>query len=171
MFGIELEAFVATYGMLGIFIASIIANATVFLPLPIDALMLALGSYLKYTNQTIILVLTTSIVSALGAAIGEMTAYIFGLYGMKAIQKVMRTEFKQFLEIREKLHTSGMVFVVFASMTPFPFDLVGIVAGVIKYDPKRFFAAAFVGKFTRYLLIALAGYFGIEILQAFFLLG
>ncbi|MEM4257219.1 MAG: hypothetical protein QXD98_02555, partial [Candidatus Diapherotrites archaeon] len=57
------------YGLLGLFIASIIANATVLLPMPIDILFLALASQTNSITETIIIAL----VLGLGAGIGEMS--------------------------------------------------------------------------------------------------
>jgi len=63
------------------------------------------------------------------------------------------------------------LFIVLCSFTPFPFDLIGIVAGLIRYDVYKFFVGAWIGKVLRYCCIAVVGILGIESLifvRAFF---
>ncbi len=52
---------------------------------------------------------------------------------------------------------------------PFPFDVIGILCGLIKYDVKKFFAAVFIGRFALYLALAYAGSMGIKIVLDYFL--
>ena len=154
------------YGLLGMFVASIIANASIFLPMPIDIILFAVST--QETNIGEVLLL--GIVVCAGAAIGEMTAYILGLLGVSAMQKAKNKEFVRLEEIREKLGKKGMVFIALGALTPFPFDLIGIAAGLIKYNPKKFFIAALIGKVLRYLLIGIAAFYGFAVIQEFFLI-
>ncbi len=157
------EGLVTGYGLLGLFIASIIANATVFLPLPIDLLLLASAESLGLNE-----VLTVAVVLGAGAAIGEMTAYITGTLGSKAIKELGVKEFENLEQIRVKIGKQGMWFIFLGALIPFPFDLIGISAGLIRYDWRRFFLAALLGKTGRYIGIGIAGYFGIGALKALF---
>ena len=161
-----LKSIAQGYGLLGLFVASIIANASIFLPMPIDIILFAVAAQ----ETSIIEVLFLGIVVGTGAAIGEMTAYILGLLGISAMQKAKNKEFKRLDEIREKLGKKGMVFVALGALTPFPFDLIGIAAGLIKYDPKKFFIAALIGKVLRYLIIGVAAFYGFAVIKDFFLL-
>lgn len=45
---------------------------------------------------------------------------------------------------------------LFAAL-PLPFDIVGILCGLVKLDPKIFFAMTFAGKTTGYLVYAYSG--------------
>lgn len=151
-----ISGLVGAYGLVGIFLASIIGNATILFPLPIDLLVFGVcavsGSWVN--------ALGIGIITGIGAAIGEMTSYIFGLLGISAAELARRREFGRLEDIRNRIRRSGMVFIALAAFTPFPFDLVGIAAGLVKYPPKRFFIAALAGKLPRYILIALAGFYG-----------
>ncbi|MCR4368911.1 MAG: hypothetical protein NUV67_03325, partial [archaeon] len=84
------------YGLLGLFIAAIIANATIFLPVPIDFVILAVAA----ESGSLVNVLVLSIVAGCGAAIGEMTAYIMGLMGVKAAEQAKHKEFQKVKEIQ-----------------------------------------------------------------------
>ncbi|VVB98858.1 SNARE associated Golgi protein [uncultured archaeon] len=162
-----IKGLVSGYGLLGLFLASIIANATVLLPMPIDLLFLALSA----ETLTLPDVLVVAIVLGAGAAIGEMTAYITGTLGSKAIKSLGISEFGKIEEIKDRIGENGMYFIFFGALVPFPFDLIGIAAGIVRYDWKKFFIAALLGKTGRYLLIGIAGYFGFTAIKAIFRLG
>ena len=155
---------VAGYGLVGILVAALVANASIFLPVPIDIVIFALGANALDFQELVVI----SIVAGIGAGIGEMSAYLFGLLGIRTAEKAKHKEFSKINVIEEKLGKKGMVFVFFGALTPFPFDIIGIVAGVIKYDPKKFLVAAIAGKIVRYFLISLAAYYGFAAVKAFF---
>lgn len=162
------------FGLLGLFGGAIIANATIFLPIPFDAVMFFVGAQPQLVGLegfTFFGFFLAAVLAGFGAAIGEMTAYIAGLTGVKTLEELKNKEFERLSKIRHHLRSYGMWFVFFASIIPFPFDLIGITAGVIKYDFRRFFLAAGCGKILRYLLVLLAGHFGFQFVMSFFSIG
>jgi membrane protein YqaA with SNARE-associated domain len=165
-----LDLIIKDFGLVGLLAGAIIANATIFLPLPLDAVVLFIGAEPEIIGLSsgIISIIIIALVAGFGATIGEMTAYIIGLMGIKTVEKAKHTEFRRLKEARKSLRKSGMVFVFVASLTPFPFDLVGIAAGLIKFDVKKFFVSALAGKIVRYFLIAFAGSAGIGIIKIVF---
>lgn len=158
------EFLYSSYGLFGLFLAALVGNATVFLPAPIDLLVFLVGAVI--TDPWFVLVV--AVVAALGAAIGEMSAYILGLLGVKTLQKMNEKRVEKIFGVGEKLANKGIPIIFLGALTPFPFDLIGIAAGLVHYDPKKFFAAAFAGKFTRYLIIAFAGFFGAASVKVWF---
>lgn len=168
-----LDNFVKTYGLLGLFIGSIIANATIVLPIPFDILILLIGAnpiFIGIAGSNIVIPLIVGIIAGIGSAIGEMTAYILGLMGVKSAEKLKQREFANIERARKKIRDWGMLFIFLGAFTPFPFDIVGIAAGLLKYNLYKFFAATLAGKLLRCVLIAYAGFFGIEIIKQFYLL-
>jgi len=159
-----LEFLYSSYGLLGLFLAALIGNATIFLPMPVDLLIFALGAIV--TDPYFLL--AAVIVASLGAAMGEMSAYILGLLGIKTLQKMRQKNVDQIFDIGEKLANKGIPIVFLGALTPFPFDLIGIAAGLIRYDPKKFFCAALAGKTVRHLIIAFAGFFGAASVKIWF---
>ncbi len=151
------------YGLVGVFIASIIANATVLLPLPIDLLVIVINAQ----SDSLAAVVILSAVVGIGAAIGELSAYFAGLLGVETAERFREKEFTQIKEVREKLEAKGMVFVFLMAMVPFPFDIIGITAGFIRYNLRNFFIAALFGKTIRYIALGVAAYYGFAAIKGF----
>ncbi len=135
------------YGYAGLFLISLIGNATVILPVPSFAVAFAMGGVLNPIG--------VGIVSGLGATIGEMTGYLAGVGGRAVIEK-------QAIYVRlEKWMRKGgplVIFVLAAIPNPF-FDVGGMVAGALRMPAWQFFLAGWAGKSVRFMLLALSGQF------------
>ncbi|HLC79313.1 MAG TPA: VTT domain-containing protein [archaeon] len=151
------------YGWFGLFVASIIANATVFLPMPIDLVVLAINAQSASLTEVIFL----AVVVGSGAAIGEMSAYVAGLLGVKTAEQIKEKEFDKIKEVRRRIESAGMGFIFLIAIIPFPFDIIGITAGFIKYNPQKFFIAALAGKICRYIILGIAAYYGFAYIKEF----
>jgi len=149
---------VTTYGYLGIFGINMIASATIFFPLPAFALTFALGAVL---NPWLL-----GLAAGLGSAIGELTGYLLGYGGQKAFKKRYKKWLKRAEKFAEKRGMFPAILVIAAS--PIPTDIVGILAGVAKYKPWKFFVAMAIGKIIKYTLIAWAGYYGLAWIAGLF---
>ncbi len=147
------------YGLMGFFAASVIANATIFLPLPIELLVFAAAG-LKLYNPLLL-----GLFAGAGAAVGELTGYFLGRAGNIALAKLDSKDSKKIFEFKKKVEEKGMAIIfVFAAM-PLAFDIAGIASGLIKFDFRKFFIALFCGKVLRYIVVAYAGFYGIEIIR------
>lgn len=137
-----------SWGLLGIFLINIVGSATLFIPAPAIATVLAGG--IIYNP------LLVAILAALGAAIGDFIAYILGRSGKEVLFKKKSLWYEVFREMFHKRW--GAFFILAFSIIPNPFfDAVGIVAGIFSYSPIKFFIYVLLGRFIRNLLIA---YFG-----------
>src|SRR3989338_9302460 len=83
------NSIVSQYGLVGLFIAAIIANATIFLPVPMDVLVIFIGANpsLVGLQPGLLNYIIMAVIVGLGAAIGELTAYIIGLQGLGIAEK------------------------------------------------------------------------------------
>ena len=153
--------FARSFGLPGLFIASLIANATLLLPLPID-LVIPFFANVEFFGLGVLSPMLVALVVALGAAIGEMSGYLIGLLGVKSIEKMKREEIRQIVEKEKEINRYGSIVVFIAALTPIPFDLIGIASGLMKFDVGRFFLACFLGKLARYALLAYLGSFFLE---------
>ena len=59
----------------------------------------------------------------------------------------------------------GVLTVFVFAATPLPFDVMGMVAGLLRYPFWKFFLACLCGKILKYVGIALAGAWGWEVVS------
>jgi membrane protein YqaA with SNARE-associated domain len=165
-----LEAFIlflTSIGPIGLFLAAVIGNASLFLPLPIDLLIIPLST-IDYFGLGVWTPFILGLIVALGASIGEFSGYFIGLAGIKSFETMKKQEVEKLKILKERLEVVGIPLIAFFSFTPLPFDLIGIAAGLAKYSKKKFFIGCLSGKIPRYIILAYAGYFGINFLITFF---
>jgi membrane protein YqaA with SNARE-associated domain len=136
-----------SYGYLGLFIVSIVGNATVLLPVPSLVATFITGGILNP--------LLVGIVSGAGMAVGELTGYLAG-YGGGAIIAAEDQERYQRLESWMRRYGAVTLFVLSAIPNPL-FDLAGIAAGALHYPLWRFLLVCFLGKTLKGLVLAFAG--------------
>jgi len=135
------------YGYPGLFLISLIGNATVILPVPSFAVAFAMGGVLNP--------LAVGIVSGLGATIGEMTGYLAGVGGRAVIEKQ-----PLYIRLEGWMRKGGPLVIFLLAAIPNPaFDVGGLVAGALRMPAWQFFVAGWAGKSLRFTLLALGGHF------------
>lgn len=133
------------YGIFGIFLISILGNATVVIPAPV-----ILSAFIGGSIYNPILV---GLIVALGATIGELTGFMAGIGGQVAIK-----DHKHFKSVEKWMTKSGFLTIFVLAAIPNPlFDLAGIFAGATNYPIKKFLLATFLGKSVKFLGVALLG--------------
>jgi membrane protein YqaA with SNARE-associated domain len=142
---------VATYGYLGIFLVSLIGSSTIILPLP--------SAVLIFTSATVLNPFLLAVSAALGCVIGELTGFFIGKGGRSVIEKRWKKDVKKTEKLFEKY--GGFWIILMFAATPLPDDIVGIVAGALKYPLKKFFLASFIGKLILNLILAYGGFYGL----------
>lgn len=155
------------FGVVGLFFIAIIANASLFFPLPLD-LLLAPISAVELLHLGIFSPLLLGFVVSLGASIGEFSGYVIGYLGITTFNKMKKEEIHQLKVLRDQLNKVGIPLLIIFAFTPLPFDVIGIAAGLARYSKLKFFIGCFLGKFPRYVLIAYAGYFGAAFVLSLF---
>jgi membrane protein DedA with SNARE-associated domain len=150
------EKFILDFSYIGILVVSIIGTSTLFMPFPFDTIVIFAASGLGLSP------ILVGVSAGLGAAIGELTGYFVGVGG-RFVMGEKKTKFK-FIDKMITLFTDrfkkyGIWIVPVFAFLPFPFDLVGILCGMAKFDIKKFFAATLVGRVARCILIAYLGSF------------
>ena len=158
------NSIVSQYGLLGLFIAAIIANATIFLPVPMDVLVIFIGANpsLVGLQPGLLNYIIMAVIVGLGAAIGELTAYIIGLQGLGIAEKFGKEQVDKITQIKSNLGRGGTIVIFLGALVPFPFDFIGIAAGLVKFPPGKFFAIVFAGKTIKHFIAIMAGALGIE---------
>jgi membrane protein YqaA with SNARE-associated domain len=137
----QLEAF----GYPGIFLISILTNATLILPLPGVVLTSAFG--------TVFNPFWVAIAAGSGAAIGELSGYLAGTSGQAVIQNARLYE-----KLTDWMKRYGDITVLVLAFIPNPaFDVAGIVAGALKLPAWRFLFFCAIGKILKMMLFAYGG--------------
>lgn len=146
----------AHYGYLGIFLTTLIANATVFLPVPGVAAVFALGAVFNP--------FLTAIFAGLGAAVGELSGYLLGFSGQGLVERAGWYQRIRYWMITHPKRIDFGVLALAAIPNPF-FDAAGIAAGTLKIPVWRFFIFCALGSIIKMLIFA---YFGATILNRLF---
>ena len=133
-----------SYGYFGVFLALLISNASILFPLP--------GIFIIFLAGTVLNPLGVAVAGGLGAAAGELTGYIVGRGGHRIVGKRSELQFA-----RRMFKKYGVWTIYFFAATPTPFDIAGILSGVLKIEPLVFFILTFAGKTTAYTIYAYSG--------------
>ena len=142
----ELEH-LGSFGIFGIFLISALGSATLFVPGPTIATVIAGG--IVYNPFLV------AVVSAFGSALGDMLGYVLGHSGKHVF---IGKHPNWYFILKEAFHKSAFLAIIFMSIIPNPFfDAVGLVAGIFAYSPLKFFIYVCIGRFFRNLLLAYLG--------------
>lgn len=135
----------AGYGYGGIFLLSILANATILLPAP--------GLLFVFTMGARFQPLQIALAAGAGATIGELSGYLAGYSGQNIVDDI-----KMYDRMVDWMDRHGALTVMVLAFIPNPlFDLAGVAAGALKMPVWQFMIWAFIGKFFKMLITALAG--------------
>ncbi len=146
------------WGYVGAFIVSLIASATIVLPAPGLAIIIAMSPSLNPY--------ALGIVAGVGSAIGELTGYAAGAGGSVLIPPARQAQFER---VRQLTQRYGVLILALLAALPFPlFDFAGIVAGAMRMPVLRFLSAVTVGKSVKYIILILLGAGSLQWLQNMF---
>ncbi len=155
-----IETLVA-YSYPGFFLIGLTSSSTIFLPLPIYSVVFFSASL--GLNPLIV-----GIVTGLGAAIGEITGYFIG-EGSRVMLLKKYEKRKIFKFVQKNFEKYGFIIILVGAFLPFPFDIIGIIAGVNNYNVRKFLIATSIGKILKMVLIAYAGVYTLPFIEEVFL--
>lgn len=145
----------ASLGYVGVFLLSLLGNATLVLPMPALVFVFAAGGALPSP-------LLVGLAAGAGATIGELTGYLAGLGGRGIVSAS-----KAYNKLEKLVDKFGAWIIGALAFIPNPlFDLAGIAAGALKIRWHKFILATFVGKLAKMLLIAYAGHYSVDWVKA-----
>jgi len=144
------------YGYPGIFLFSILANATILIPVPGVIFTSAMGAIFNP--------LLVSIFAGAGAALGELSGYLAGFSGQAVVENSERYE-----KVVRWMRKYGDVTILVLAFIPNPlFDLAGAVAGVLKMPVWKFLIYCVIGKILKMMMFAYAGDWVMQVLDKVF---
>jgi membrane protein YqaA with SNARE-associated domain len=151
----EYFAQLAAFGYAGIFLVSLLGNATIIFPAPSLALVFAMGSILNP--------LLVGLAAGVGEALGELTGYAAGFAGRAVIE-----DYETYKSLVAWMKRRGSITVLVLSAVPNPFfDLAGIAAGTLRYPVWKFLLFCWLGKTLKTILVALAGAYSMTLIEQY----
>ncbi len=138
-------------GYPGIFLISMLTNATLILPLP--------GVLITSIMGAVFNPLWVAVAAGSGAALGELSGYLAGFSGQGIVE---RTQWSDRLE--NWMRKYGPITILVLSFVPNPvFDVAGITAGVLKMPLWQFLVFCWIGKVLKMMMFAFGGDFILNI--------
>jgi membrane protein YqaA with SNARE-associated domain len=144
------------YGYAGVFLLSILANATIIIPVP--------GVALTFTMGAVFHPVGVALAAGAGAALGETTGYLMGFSGQGIIED--SPTYKRLIGWMERF---GIWVVLVLAIIPNPlFDLAGVAAGALRMPIWKFLLWGWIGKTIKMLLFAYAGAYSVDWMMGLF---
>ena len=146
----------AGLGYLGVFVISLVSSASVILPVPGVLVLLPLVTAL---NPVLV-----ALAASTGGIFGEITGYMAGVGGhgiAHGSDMHLRAE-------RWMKRWGGWTLFAFAAVPLFPFDVAGVIAGVLRYPLWKFLLIGWVGKSIKFIALVYAYAWGWKILLRYF---
>lgn len=120
------------FGYLGIFVFALFGPASLLVP------VLA-----QHMNVPLL-----ALVTALGMALNDSVSWLIGNTGHSIIPHSKRVE-----RIEQIMIKHGKPALFFWALVPFPYDLIGLIAGYTGFSWKGFLVPTFLGRLCRFLLL------------------
>lgn len=145
------------YGYLGAFVISILGGATILVPVPMLAVVFALGGVMKYAWLV-------GAVAGLGETVGAVTIYMTG-YGSGAALYSSRhgriqAAYERMMQLMERRGSIALFFLS-AVINPF-FYPAALAAGALRFGIKKYFIICWAGKTIKGLTVAYFGFWGLR---------
>ena len=122
------------FGYPGVFIMSAIGGSSL--------LLIPLASHFN--------IYLLAFAGASGMAINDSIAWIIGNSGKAVVDRPVKLK-----KIEHSIEKYGIFAIFFWSLIPFPYDIIGLVAGYLGLSYVRYIIPTFLGKFIRFTLIGL----------------
>ena len=159
---IDWEELVREHGFVGIFILMLVTSMTILFPLPGWAVLVAAPGIMGLSGGGIFWL---AVVATTGATLGEATAYLAGYWGRVMIPEKHRKNYEKIQRLMRNYGSKG-IFIV--AMMPFPFDLVGIASGALRFPLWKFLVYSWPGRMIRTIVLVHLGWGIFEILAKVF---
>jgi membrane protein YqaA with SNARE-associated domain len=148
------------YGYLGAFVISVLGGATIIVPVPMLAVVFALGGVMGSPWQVALLGLS----AAAGEVIGAMTIYMTGHGAGRAILGSgggpLQKAYEHMLDLMER-RGPIVLFAVASVINPF-FYPAALACGALHFGLRKYVLIVMAGKIIKGMTVVYAGYFGLK---------
>lgn len=139
----------------GVALAALVASAGLIIPVPALAAVCTASLFLNP--------LLVGVIAAVSESVGELSGYFLGYSGRGVIHNS-----RLYIRLEAWMRRRGWLVLFLVSLVPNPvFDVVGIVAGALRYPILGFLGIILAGKLVKFIVIAYACAFSIEWLTDF----
>lgn len=147
------------YGYLGAFLISILGGATIIIPVPMLAVVFALGAAMSDLWH----VALVGVSAALGELIGALIIYMTGHGAGRAISSKpgrMQAAYERMLGLMERRGPLTL-FIVASIVNPF-FYPAALACGALRFGLKKYIFIVLAGKLIKCMTVVYAGYYGLK---------
>ena len=148
------------YGYMGAFFISILGGATIIIPVPMLAVVFALGGAMQNLWQ----VAAVGLSAALGEYVGALTIYMTGHGAGRALGNSkhgrIQKAYDRMLSLMER-RGPLVLFAVASVVNPF-FYPAALAAGALRFGLRRYTLIVLAGKIIKCMTVVYAGYFGLK---------
>jgi membrane protein YqaA with SNARE-associated domain len=145
------------YGYVGAFFVSILGGATIIIPVPMLAIVFALGGVMPEPWLV-------GICAALGETVGALTIYMTGHGAGKAISSAksgrVQRAYEKMLSLIERRGAIAL-FAVTSVINPF-FYPAAFACGALRFGLRKYIFIVLLGKMIKSMTTVYAGYYGIK---------
>ncbi len=145
------------YGYIGAFLISILGGATIIIPVPMLAIVFALGGVMP-------LPWLVAVSAAAGELVGALTIYFTGHGAGRVLVEskhgLVQRYYDKLLGLMER-RGSLTLFVVASVINPF-FYPAALCAGALRFGLKKYCLIVFAGKLVKSMTVVYVGYWGIS---------
>ena len=145
------------FGYIGAFLISILGGATIIIPVPMLAVVFALGKVMEFTWLV-------GLSAALGELVGALTIYMTGHGAGRAISSSkhgkIQSAYERMLSLMERRGPLTL-FIVASVINPF-FYPAALAAGALRFGLKKYIFIVLAGKIIKCMTVVYAGYFGLK---------
>ncbi len=136
------------YGLPGLFLISIVANATIIIPVPGIALVFVAGAAFHP--------MAVAFVAGVGAAFGEISGYLAGFSGQGVVERA--AVYQRIVNWMKQNRLQAYIAIVVLAFIPNPFfDLAGMASGALGIPVPYFLFFCAIGKIMKMMMFAYAG--------------
>jgi membrane protein YqaA with SNARE-associated domain len=148
------------YGYIGAFLISVLGGATIIIPVPMLAVVFALGHAMADPWSALLLAIS----AALGELVGALTIYMTGHGAGRVITSSkhgrIQSAYERMLGLMEK-RGHLVLFIVASVINPF-FYPAALAAGALRLGLRRYIFIVLAGKLIKCSTVVYAGYFGLK---------
>jgi uncharacterized membrane protein YdjX (TVP38/TMEM64 family) len=147
-------------GYLGVFLGNVVASSSLVVPVP--GLAATMGAALLWNPFLV------GLAGATGSAVADAAGYLIGVSSHKVVDGHLGHR-RWYARIEAWMERRGFLTLFLFAAIPNPmFDVAGIVAGSMGYPFKRFAVACWLGKATKFVLLAMIASWSIPALGRIF---